>query len=153
MLKYDLIAGLVWLGLGSAIAMGSYQLQIGSFYKPGPGLFPFLIGLVLVACSIPVIILAILHAKKIRPEIAGFWSKSSRKLGWVLICLFAYALLVEKIGYLLTTSFILFFLLKTMGSLKLRILFPVLFLTVAISYYVFGVLLEVPLPPGIWRIR
>ena len=70
----------------------------------------------------------------------------------VIIYLTAYGLLLTSIGYILTTLIVFFLIFITMGSIKLGTIFIILILMVGISYYVFAVLLEVPLPGGIWRI-
>lgn len=155
MKKWDFLPGIVWMGLGIIIVIGSLQLNIGSFKKPGPGLFPLFIGAALVGCSIPIVISSVLifGAKGTMEEISETQGKINLIKGiLVLIYLICYAFLLEKIGYILTTFIIFLLMLKTMGSIKLRTILLISFLVVGISYFVFVKLLEVPLPSGIWRI-
>lgn len=155
MKKWDFLPGMVWMGLGIIIIIGSLQLNIGSFKNPGPGLFPLIIGVALVGCSISIVISSVLifGAKGSMEEISETQGKINLiKVVLVLIYLIVYAFLLEKIGYILTTFIIFLLMFKTMGSIKLRTILLILFLIVGISYFAFVKLLETPLPSGIWRI-
>ena len=151
--KREFITAGIWLVSGIAIAIGAYRLTVGGFHSPGPGMFPFFLGLALCGCSLPIVIRSLRRKSGPPPEGKELWNKERlRQVILVTIYLVAYALLLARIGYLLTTFIIFFFIFKTMGTLKLRTIFIILILMVTISYYVFAVLLEVPLPLGIWNI-
>ena len=151
--RRELITSGIWLALGIAVIIGAYRLALGDFHKPGPGLYPFILGLALCGCSIPAIIGSLRRANETRGEGHEFFKKDRlQKVVLVIIYLTAYGLLLTWMGYVLTTLIIFFLIFKTMGSIRLRTIFIVLILMVGISYYVFAVLLEVPLPMGILEI-
>ena len=148
--RRELITSGIFLALGIAIIIGAYRLVLGDFHKPGPGLYPFILGLALCGCSIPAIIHSVRMANETRQKGHEFFKKQRlQKVVLVTIYLVAYGLLLTRMGYVLTTLIIFFLIFKTMGSIKLRTIFIILILMVGISYYVFAVLLEVPLPVGI----
>ncbi len=151
--RRELITSGIWLALGIAIVIGAYRLTLGDFHKPGPGLYPFILGFALCGCAIPAIISSLRRANEKGREEQEFIKKDRLpKVILVIIYLTAYGLLLTSMGYVLTTLIIFFLIFITMGSIRLRTLFIILILMVGISYYVFAVLLEVPLPVGILRI-
>jgi hypothetical protein len=144
-----------WVGLGVFIAVGSYKLGLGRFTKPGPGLLPFILGIILSICSIPILIgsLHTIITAKTKRENEGIWKGVNlKKIGLVVACLIAYAILLEKIGYILTTSIVFFFLFKIANSQKWQTILIISFLLASISYLIFYVLLQVQLPPDPWRV-
>jgi putative tricarboxylic transport membrane protein len=148
--RREFITSGIFLALGIAVVIGAYRLALGDFHKPGPGLYPFILGLALCGCSIPGVMGALRRANETREEGQEFFKKGRlQKVVFVIIYLTLYGLLLSSMGYVLTTLVIFFLIFKTMGSIKLRTVFIVLILMVGISYYVFAVLLEVPLPVGI----
>lgn len=124
-------------------------MTLGDFHKPGPGLYPFILGLALCGCSIPAVIGSLRRANETRREDNEFFKKDKlQKVVLVIIYLTAYGLLLTWMGYVLTTLIIFFLIFKTMGSIKLRTIFIILILMVGISYYVFAVLPRGPLARG-----
>ena len=51
MKKLDWISGFFCLILGVSICIESYRVSLGDFHNPGPGFFPFLIGLAIAVLS------------------------------------------------------------------------------------------------------
>ncbi len=72
------------------------------------------------------------------------------KVGLVLGSLLIYAFLLEKIGYLVATSFLLIFLFRTAGSRKWRSILAASVLTVILTFFVFTSL-GLRFPKGIWK--
>lgn len=158
MKKWDFILGMIWMALGVVIIIVSFQLGIRGiegFKKPGPGLFPLLVGVTMAGCAMVIIINSMLifrmrETAKKTPE--NQEKINMIKVGLVLIYLIGYAFMLETFGYILTTFIIFLLMFKTIGSMKLGTILLTLFLTIGVSYFAFVKLLEVPLPPGIWRI-
>jgi putative tricarboxylic transport membrane protein len=68
-------------------------------------------------------------------------------VGLALAALFAYALLLERIGYLLVTFLFLTLMLRFMGALRWGPVLATAILSTVASYVLFSVWLRVPLPP------
>lgn len=154
MKKSDLIPALIWLGLGIAVAVGSYRLELGTMHAPGPGLMPFILGVILSLCSLPILVRSIqmtIIKAKLRDE--GIWSGIEfKKLIIVLASLIGYAVLIERVGYVVITFLVLLILFKTVETQKWSLVLLLSFLTVISTYVLFGVILKITLPSGLLRI-
>jgi putative tricarboxylic transport membrane protein len=153
MKKNDLIPGVIWLGLGMAVAVIAYNLKLGTLRNPGPGLMPFFLGIILSICSLPIIVRSFLIIKRKKKQgDEGMWSGVEfRKLIFVLTSLLGYTMLLEKIGFVLTTFLLLLSLFKTINSQKWSWVLIQSGLTVLITFLIFSVFLKVELPWGLWR--
>jgi putative tricarboxylic transport membrane protein len=152
MRKHDLIMALIWMGLGITLAVSAYRLGLGELRSPGPGLMPFLFGISLSACSLPIFIRALRVTYEQKHE--NLWSGVAfKRLIVVVASLLSYTLILEKVGFAVSTFFLLFLLFKAIGSRKWSFSLIVSVLTVAVSYFVFVILLKVELPLGLLELR
>ena len=93
---------LVALGIGIYFAIGSYDLDLGSLRDPNSGLWPFIISVLLILCSLGGLVAAD------RADVEPFGRTVVRPLlGLIVLCLFV--VLFEQTGLLLTGSLVLFF--------------------------------------------
>jgi len=149
---YDHISSLVWVGVGVAIIISSLQMKLGTLKAPGPGFIFILTGIVIVVLSLLVFLKALwLQRGKKGREAEAFWANVNlRKLLLSVGFLFAYAFLLESLGYLSTTFLFICFLLRSVE----RIRWPSALITAIgvtlVSYAMFKLWLEVPLPTGPW---
>ena len=105
---------------------------------PGPGLLPTAMG---------VLIIAMAAISFIRPEVGRVELPYFRRIAIILASLVGYAILLEPAGYVVATALLLAFLLLAFADRR-RWWQPVAALAVSFaSYYVFRILLSVPLPP------
>jgi len=151
--KGELIVATVWLSLGITIGLLSYELKLGTFKSPGPGLLPLFLGLALSLLSILTILRKLFfEGRELNKNQEPKSKIDVRKTKFILCCLLAYAILLERIGFVITTFIVLFLLFKTIGPFKFRNAFVWSLLTVAVSYVTFVIFLGVQLPSGIFRI-
>lgn len=148
--KYHIIPIFVWIGLGLLVMALSYRLGLGGLRNPGPGLMPFLLGSFL--CAIAVYFLVtFLYRKQTREACAE--AEQGRIHGWrlclVLASLFAYALFLEPLGFLITTFLVLVILFGTLDNRWSTMLIASL-LTALIAYFLFRYL-GVQFPRGILK--
>ena len=150
--KYDIFPALFWVGLSIFVAVFSHRLGLGNFQNPGPGLMPFLVGIALLLASAFIVVRSFLDTRKrndlVEKVAAGrrrFW-----KVGLVLGLLFAYGVVLEKLGYLVSTSLLLIFLFRIAGSQKWRSIVAASVLTVVLTYLVFN-FLGLRFPLGIFK--
>lgn len=154
MKRNDVIPAMVWMGLGIALAIGSYKLKLGSLHTPGPGLMPFLLGIALSLCSIPIVVRSIqMITRKFKERDEDVWSGIDfKKLILVVASLIGYAVLLESVGYLVTAFLVLVILFKTVESQKWSLVVVLSVLSVISTYLLFVVILNVQLPSGLLRI-
>ncbi|MFX0202202.1 MAG: tripartite tricarboxylate transporter TctB family protein [Candidatus Hodarchaeota archaeon] len=155
MKKNDLIPGMIWMGLGIAVAVISYKLKLGTMDTPGPGLMPFLLGIILSICSLPILIRSFLVIKR-NENLSGenIWAGVEfKRLILVLASVLGYIMLLEKIGFELTAFLLLLILFKITDSQKWRWALISSFITILLTFFLFVVFLKVELPSGLWRIR
>ncbi len=135
------IVGLIYL----AVALG---YPWGKMAQPGPGFYPFIVGILIVISAFGVG----LEAKLRRLMIEAQWPKSMDRfrLLAVLISSLAYVLLLPYVGHPFSGTMLSLLVLHFMGLPR----WPVrVGLAIGIglgSYYIFSILLGVPLPVGIW---
>jgi len=145
----DQLSGFFWLGISVFVCLESYQSDIGSFHSPGPGFFPFWGGIVLGAFAILLLAKTWLE-KREGIKLLDLWrGKEWGKVILVLGSLLIYAILLPRLGYLLTTFGLLILLFCVKDRQRLLAQGVSALITVLASYVVFYVWLKVPLPRGI----
>jgi len=147
--KADRVSGLFWLIFSVFVSYASYKLGLGTLHQPGPGFLFFWTGIVTAILSITVIVISL---RKRSPEEAQepiVGKRNVTKIILVLISLFLYAYLMERLGFLIVT--LLFFIVLLGVIEKKRWLFAVLvsLIVTAMSYLVFETGLQSQLPKGL----
>jgi putative tricarboxylic transport membrane protein len=137
--KYELLPSLFWMGLSIFAMTHSRRLELGTFQDPGPGLMPFLVGSALLVVSTIIFLKSFLKTKgRTKQEEAGAPSSTKiYKIGVVLGALLTYAFLLEKIGYLITTTALLIFLFRIAGSKQWKSILAASVFTVFLTFLVF----------------
>jgi putative tricarboxylic transport membrane protein len=148
-LNADRVGSVFWLVVGLLSAWGALGLGFGNWHEPGSGFLPFLAAVFVSLMAFIVLLQSFLRGGAPGKKISSLW----QNVHWqrpVAICalLLAYLLLFERLGFLLTNFFLLFFLLKKVEKLSWgkAIAYPVL--TIGISYLLFQVFLKTTLPKG-----
>ena len=153
MKKYHIIVVIFWIGLSLLVTVLSYKLGLGRFHSPGPGLLPFILGILLLIISFYLLIISLVK-KNGKQEIPK--EKASQidfvKISLVLISLFVYALLLEKLGYLITTFLLLIILFRSAGSKRWSSVLIASTLAVFLTYFVFTSF-GLRFPAGILKLR
>jgi putative tricarboxylic transport membrane protein len=111
MRKYDRISSVVWLLFATYICVESIRLPLGSFRDPGPGFLPLLVGIILGILSL--ICFGQARVGK-SSEIAASWYPQERwkNLIGVLIALLLYAVVLDVLGFLISTFLLLILLFR-----------------------------------------
>ncbi len=126
-----LIFGLFWVWIASGLGL----TRDGG---PGPGFFPLVLG---------VIVATLAAVNIVRPEVERIDLPQLRRILLILGALAVYALLLEPLGYVVATALLLGILFGALAERR-RWWQPVSALAVSFAtYYVFRLLLSVPLPP------
>ena len=151
MKKYDIYCGLFWLVMALFVSVTSLlKFGLGTFRYPGPGFFPFLVGLLLLFLSIGIIGTGM----KERVKSLDFreWPSFHKNILTILLVLFAYAFSLESLGYVLGSFLLFLYLFKFPAGKRWWVSMGLSVLVVSITYYFFGVLLKTQFPKGILNI-
>ena len=136
----------VALILSSLYLWGALGYRRGTMDQPGPGLYPLFVGVLLVVASIGSIVTDLVNPAQGELEIPK--GKDLGRMLTVLGAAAAYVLLLPYAGHLLSAIMLIFIVLHAMGltSWPMKIGFTI---GLALgSYYLFDILLMVPLPKG-----
>jgi len=152
MRRAEQITCLFWLVLAGAVCGGGLGLKVGTPSEPGSGFLPFGTGLLLG-------VLALVHLFRIRfrkiatAETESFLGEIRWSRGlYVVASLFLYALLLPRLGYILTTFLLMLVLFSVYERKKWWMVGTLTLLVIALTYLVFHTWLKVQFPPGFLRI-
>jgi len=142
-------SGLVWLFFAVFIVVESFRLPLGSWRDPGAGFLPLWSGILLA-------LLALIDYGQSRREEESPGEKGeahgggSRKFLWVVAALFGYAVLLEILGFILTTFLLLLILLRAGEPQRWAMALGGSVAASLLSYLLFEVWLKTQLPKGIF---
>jgi len=153
MRKHDILSGLFWIGIGIIFCVGALDIGLGTPKAPRGGFFPFLGGMTLISLGLILSLWSFLRPRikdakeRIFPPIYDL-----RRLLGIFIAPLAYGILLERLGFLLTTFSFMVFLLAFRSPRRWGPILVVSILTCLLSYVFFVILLKVQLPQGVLRI-
>jgi hypothetical protein len=150
--KKDQISGAFWLIVALITIQQAWELKIGSFHSPGPGYIPLLAGLGLAIISIVIFFRARLFTPGKGKFSWGMTEGAGKKLGLVLAGLFVYAFLFPFFGFVVSTFFLLLFLLKGVEPQRWATAFIWSGGITLFAYLLFVVILRSELPRGFFGI-
>ena len=111
MKRYDQISSLIWFFFAIYICVESIRLPLGSWRDPGPGFLPLLVGLILASLSI-ICFMQARWAESTDQKASWYSRERWKNLIWVLLALLAYALVLDHLGFLMSTFLLLVFLFR-----------------------------------------
>ncbi len=123
-------------------------MGVGTLYRPGPGLMPYYLGLGLIFLALGMILRMVLKRSKEeeqvekRPKAIDY-----PRIALVVSALVVYSLVLEPVGYIVATLFLLVILFLCAGSKRTPAVIASI-LTLLITYFGFTYL-GVRFPPGI----
>jgi hypothetical protein len=144
------VVGLVVAAVAGIYLTLALALPYGTAARPGAGFFPTLVGIF--ACVVGVVVcVQAFRAPVLAPAARGSGPDAAarRRALSTVVLLIAFCALMPWIGYPLVAFAFVTVLLQRLGSAwRAAALTGVV--TAAVSFYGFGVLLDVPLPRGPW---
>ena len=148
--KRDLVGSLCCIAVGGLFSLGSLKYGDLRAGFPSPVLFPFVGGIILIGLSLTEFVDAVRRKEKGEENGTFFPEIDSWRRLLIAICVMVvYALVVEILGFLMTTFFFMFVLLRFVASETWKKTLITALLTAAVSYVLFEVLLKVELPTGV----
>ncbi len=145
--------GFFWMSLAVIVGVLAWRTDIGSFQEPGPGFVAFITGLFLFIIGL---LMALSEAfSKISGSTTqgsgGAFNRASlRRLLFTVGLLIGYALLLDTLGYILSTSLVMWGLFYQPGRNRWSSSLLASLVTVGFSYLIFEILLRCQLPRGIF---
>jgi putative tricarboxylic transport membrane protein len=145
--------GIFWVVLGAVMCALSYRLKLGSLHGPGPGFVAFLAGFFIAAVGVVMVLSKFLTRHRAEGTVSAphpFRTVSWSRLVYTMCLLVAYAVLIESLGFMLTTFLVMFGLFFQWE--KQNWFWSLFFATAAsvTSYVVFEMCLRCQLPRGIF---
>ena len=140
------ISGVVVFLIASAIFWQGRGLSIGTPHAPGPGFFPMLIGATLVLLSV----ILMIRGGKGTQEQAPVTVRSLVRMLVVFAALLAYFLLLEYIGFVVTSFLLMAFLFLSVARQKWYFAVASSVVCIGLSYLLFAVLRKSNLPKGVF---
>ncbi|TWD75298.1 tripartite tricarboxylate transporter TctB family protein [Kribbella amoyensis] len=138
--RSQLAAAVVATGIGVAGLIGSVRLGLGQLTAPGPGLWPFVISVVITVLSI---VLAFTGRSALDTE---RFTRSSVQTALAVVTLVLLAIALPLIGFEIPALLLTFCWLRVLGKESWRSSIVISVLTVVAFYVVFVILLRIPLP-------
>lgn len=147
----DIISAGVIMLFAIAVFVVSRQLPTGPSDTPGPGVYPaFIAGCLFVLGIVQIIQSIVLEPPELQgPDIS---LPALKRLVPPFLGLFVYILLLPVLGFLIGTFLFLVLLMRYSNLTNYRTTMPISIAVAVVLQYIFGRLLRVPLPEGLFPI-
>jgi putative tricarboxylic transport membrane protein len=143
----DLWGGLGWLAFSVFVVVAGRRLGIGAINDPGSGFLLFWLGLLMCALSAAILAGAVLAGG---PSLASLWQDTRwGKVLAIIASLCAFALLLDKLGFLLAAIPLLLVLLRGIDPVPWPIALPVGIGAPLAVWWLLKKLLLIQLPSGV----
>jgi len=154
--KKDLISSLCLFVLGLLMAFQSIKYSLWGWSGPEAGFFPFVVAVIMIGLSLFIslksFVLIRLQKKYKILEEERKNEVSIFKVSSYIILILLYGVLIDKIGYLITSALFLLFVIKYVEKQNWKITILVGLASIITSYVLFVYFLGVPLPRGLLRL-
>jgi putative tricarboxylic transport membrane protein len=150
MTSADRISSVILLVFALVVSVESYRLDPGTIHSPQAGFLPFIASIALAVLSFIHLISTLLSKAGVteKGEALSFNRETFPKVLYVGLSIFTYAILLNPLGFVLTTTLFIGFLLVTIEPQRwYTVVIGALSASLA-SYLLFDVLLRVQLPKG-----
>jgi putative tricarboxylic transport membrane protein len=139
--------GVAFLILGILVSINAYHLGLGSLGRPGPGLFIFLAGSLIVLLTSVDIIKGISRKRSKSIKLASLWQGTYwARAALLLTATVIYALVLDSLGFLLPTFLYIGFCVRLLHASKWGPCVISAILSTSL-FYLLVRLFEVPIPP------
>ena len=128
---------IIELAMPIVFALISIYIIVKAIPMEGEGVFPIMSAGVLLICAAYLFFETLVKKEEV---------VNLGKVGITLLALIVYVLLIKKIGYIIDTFLLCVFIIRSLGYKKIGITVLCAALAVCATFFVFKVLLSVPLP-------
>ena len=146
----EIAGGIVIFLFGAVTTVFSLGMPIGTFRKSGTGIFPLCLGILLMILSGIFFLKLFFQNKKPseKKESVAAIPKSTRQMIFFLGAMVLATLFFNRLGYPLSSFFLMLALLRILGVKRWKINLPISFVAAAVCYFLFVQWLKIPLPKG-----
>jgi len=148
MKRFDVAAAAALAALAAYVLFESTKLRAGSLRMPQTGFFPRILGVLLILLTLVELFRA-LHQPASADAPGKIVSDGWIRIGATLVTVLGFAVVLERLGFLLATFFLMVLLLRAIEAPRWPKVFIVSLVASLLSYGLFAWLLGVPLPAGI----
>ena len=149
MASAQVVGGLFLLVLGVLTSLFASRLSYGSEVGPGPGFLPLWIGIGLALCGVATTVKAVRLRRARRTESAPFFMPKTRQVVFIFLTLVATFLLLPVFGLSFGLALFTGFTMRITGRHGWFWCGLATVVTAAAVRFVFGYLLDIPLPRGL----
>jgi len=143
----ELWGGLAWLALSVFVVFAGRQHGVGAVNDPGSGFLLFWLGLLMCAFSLSILAGAVRAGG---PSLGSLWQDTRwRKVLVIMAGLCAFALLLERLGFLLAAIPLMLLLLRAIDPVPWRVAIPVGIGAPLALWWLLKRLLLIQLPAGL----
>jgi hypothetical protein len=128
----------------------SFGLGLGEITRPGPGFFPFLVSVAMGCVSIISSVKYVLIARRGEEASFPFTLRGFFRILTLIVGISAFGLLLDYLGFLITTILILAFFWLIIERQSLFMGLAIAIISAACSYLLFAKLLGVHFPRGVF---
>ena len=153
-MKYlQLISGMIIMAFAALICFESSKLSFGTPGRPGPAFFPLGLGAILFLLGLIFVLKTALTARRMSDSARALWAGLRwKQIPYTLALLLGYALLLDRLGYLICTWVLMAYLFWGKGAKRKGIAIIGAMMVSVISYMIFRGVLKVRLPWGLLRL-
>lgn len=151
MRRLNIAASLILAGLAGLILYEASQLAFGSIRVPQTGFFPSILAILLLFFSIALLVQTCRQAGGTGGE-QPIKNEAWTRISITLAAMLGFALVLERLGFLLSTFTVMLLLLRVIEPQKWSRVIVVALATALVSYFLFARLLNIPLPAGVLEI-
>jgi putative tricarboxylic transport membrane protein len=149
MAKRELFSSIFFLALGMVFAIGSLRYRVRDPFGPGPGFFPFLLGILLCLFSLCLFFEKLIRKNEKTKKLEPFQATSLKKIVPYLCSLLFFYFFFNRLGFVLTIFVFMAGVLILLGKRSIRLSLSIAFLSSLFVYLIFIKLMSVSLPGGI----
>lgn len=148
--RADRIISIILIAIGAGYLAYNTRYNWGTAEAPGPGFFPFVMGLLLLLLSLRLLAATVFSAATAKPATDG---EADGPLAWrrpalMVAILVLYILILDQAGYPLSTLALLLVSFRVLGATGWLKSTAISVGLVAFTYLLFVVWMQVPLPAG-----
>lgn len=146
----ELWGGLIGLALGAFVIWSGLKLKLGTIHDPGSGFVLFYTGILICVFAVTIIAAAITDGG---PTFGSRW----RDARWtkpllVIVCLTAFSLALEPLGFLLSSIPLMLLLMRVIDPVRWSLAIPLSVLVPLGMWWILKHLLAIQLPSGLFEI-
>ena len=140
--QWPRVIPIVLLAIGVGAVVGALQLSLGQLNKPGPGLWPFIVGVFLAVMAV------VLFVVQDSSECER-WNRRALGIAGGLASLGIFIVLFQSIGFLIPAFLMLALWLKIFGEEPWKLAVPLALAGAVTMHFLFVVALGVPFPKDV----